>query len=211
MRVCLYVYVCARISECVLLHRILFFPYVPTYKIGVPTHINSYEPGHRIPYKIAFVCLGIRIGWSECAVRLKMGWILGNPQNAKRRLIRLRVCGGWSMTALGGHMLLKEPLWSGLYMYSRLLFSKSRRHYPLNCNSQQFRLLCHLSVILKVSFANSVDPDQTAPLGAVWSGSTLFACMKKNRFERFAKIFSRRHKQTTFSDVGFLGVLRVTP
>ena len=23
--------------------------------------------------------------------------------------------------------------------------------------------------------ANSVDPDQTAPLGAVWSGSTLFA------------------------------------
>ena len=25
--------------------------------------------------------------------------------------------------------------------------------------------------------ANSADPDQTAPLGAVWSGSTLFACM----------------------------------
>ena len=23
--------------------------------------------------------------------------------------------------------------------------------------------------------ANSVDPDQSAPLGAVWSGSTLFA------------------------------------
>ena len=23
--------------------------------------------------------------------------------------------------------------------------------------------------------ANSADPDQTAPLGAVWSGSTLFA------------------------------------
>ena len=23
--------------------------------------------------------------------------------------------------------------------------------------------------------ANSVDPDQTAPLGAVWSGTTLFA------------------------------------
>ena len=39
------------------------------------------------------------------------------------------------------------------------------------------RLLCHLLVILKVIFANSVDPDQTAPKGAVWSGSTLFACM----------------------------------
>ena len=29
------------------------------------------------------------------------------------------------------------------------------------------RLLCHLLVILKVIFANSVDPDHTAPLGAV--------------------------------------------
>ena len=30
--------------------------------------------------------------------------------------------------------------------------------------------------------ANSVDPDQTAPLGAVWSGSALFAqtCPSKN-------------------------------
>ena len=30
--------------------------------------------------------------------------------------------------------------------------------------------------------ANSVDPDQTAPLGAVWSGSALFAqtCLSKN-------------------------------
>ena len=27
-------------------------------------------------------------------------------------------------------------------------------------------------------------------------------------FEKFARIFSRRHKQTTFSDAGFLGVLR---
>ena len=31
----------------------------------------------------------------------------------------------------------------------------------------------------------------------------------KIRFEKFAKIFSRRHKQTTFSDAGFLGALRV--
>ena len=27
----------------------------------------------------------------------------------------------------------------------------------------------------KMVFANSAEPDQTAPLGAVWSGSTLFA------------------------------------
>ena len=30
--------------------------------------------------------------------------------------------------------------------------------------------------------ANSVDPDQTAPLGTVWSGSALFAktCLSEN-------------------------------
>ena len=35
--------------------------------------------------------------------------------------------------------------------------------------------------------------------------------MCKNRFEKFARIFSRRHEQTTFSDAGFLGSLRVKP
>ena len=49
-------------------------------------------------------------------------------------------------------------------------------------------------------FANSVDPDQTAPLGDLYA---------KNRFEKFARIFSRRHEQATFSDIGFLDILRV--
>ena len=31
----------------------------------------------------------------------------------------------------------------------------------------------------------------------------------KNRLEKFARIFSRRHKQMTFSGAGFLGILRV--
>ena len=31
----------------------------------------------------------------------------------------------------------------------------------------------------------------------------------KNRFEKFGRIFSRRHKQTTLSDAGFLGSLMV--
>ena len=30
--------------------------------------------------------------------------------------------------------------------------------------------------------ANSVDPDQTAPLGAVWSGSTLFALTSLSQY-----------------------------
>ena len=44
--------------------------------------------------------------------------------------------------------------------------------------------------------------------GAVWSGSTQFAYMQKC-FGKFARIFSRWHKQMTFSDAGFLGILRV--
>ena len=38
--------------------------------------------------------------------------------------------------------------------------------------------------------ANSVDPDQTAPRGAVWSGCTLFAKMT----------FKLNHKQMTKAD-----------
>ena len=69
-------------------------------------------------------------------------------------------------------------------------------------------VLCHLLVIFKVIFANSVDPDQTAPEEQSDLGPhCLPVC--KNRFEKFARIFSRRHKQTTFSDAGFLGILRV--
>ena len=62
-------------------------------------------------------------------------------------------------------------------------------------------------MILKVNFANSVDSDQEQ---SDQGPHCLPVC--KNRFERFARIFSRRHKQhkqTTFSDAGFLGVLRV--
>ena len=57
--------------------------------------------------------------------------------------------------------------------------------------------------------ANSVDTDQTAPKGAVCSGSTLFASIPEfasNVRQLFAADdFSRRH----FSDAMFLGALRV--
>ena len=59
--------------------------------------------------------------------------------------------------------------------------------------------------------ANSVDQDQTAPIGAVCSGSTLVASifnlsvMLGNFFA--AVDFSRRHFQMHF----FLGLLRVKP
>ena len=57
--------------------------------------------------------------------------------------------------------------------------------------------------------ANSVDPDQTAPIGAVCFGSTLFACLLNftcNVLQLFAAgDFSRQHFQMHF----FLGALRV--
>ena len=56
--------------------------------------------------------------------------------------------------------------------------------------------------------ANSVDPDQTASIGAICSGSTLFASILFvcNVMQLFAADdFSRRHFQMHF----FLGALRV--
>ena len=59
--------------------------------------------------------------------------------------------------------------------------------------------------------ANSVDPDQTASMGAVCSGSTLFASILKlvSRVRHLfsADNFSRHHFQIDFC----LGALRVKP
>ena len=56
---------------------------------------------------------------------------------------------------------------------------------------------------------NSVDPDQTASIGAVWSGCTMFASILKLvsnvRHLFVADDFSRGH----FSDAFFIGALIV--
>ena len=52
--------------------------------------------------------------------------------------------------------------------------------------------------------ANSVGPDQTAPIGAVCSGSTLFASILNS-----SVMLSNYLQQTTFPDAFFLGALRV--
>ena len=56
--------------------------------------------------------------------------------------------------------------------------------------------------------ANSVDPEQIAPIGAVYSGSMLFASIL-NSPVMLGNYFSRRLQQTTFSDAFFWGALRV--
>ena len=65
-----------------------------------------------------------------------------------------------------------------------------------------------LNVLKEALMANSVDPDQTAPIGSVCSGSTLFASIL-NLSVMKAIICSRRLQKTTFSDAFFLGALRV--
>ena len=52
--------------------------------------------------------------------------------------------------------------------------------------------------------ANRVDPDQTAPIGAVCSGSTLFVSILNSSI-----LLGNYLQQTTFSDAFFLGALRV--
>ena len=47
------------------------------------------------------------------------------------------------------------------------------KHFIPYLFSQKFTF--YTVVSLNSGMANSVDPDQTAPEGAVWSGSTLFA------------------------------------
>ena len=56
--------------------------------------------------------------------------------------------------------------------------------------------------------ANSVDPDKTAPIGAVCSGSTLFASIL-NSSVMLGIFCSRRLLQTHFKMHFFLGTLRV--
>ena len=50
--------------------------------------------------------------------------------------------------------------------------------------------------------ANIVDPEQTAPIGAVCSGSTLFAFIL-NSSVMLGKFLQQTTQQTTFSDVFF--------
>ena len=52
--------------------------------------------------------------------------------------------------------------------------------------------------------ANIVDPDQTAPIGAVCSGSTLFASILN-----LSVMLGNYLQQMTFSDAVFLSALRV--
>ena len=46
----------------------------------------------------------------------------------------------------------------------------------------------------EASYINSVDPDQTAPVGAVWSGSTMFASLLMSNRNFQMQLFCWRFK-----------------
>ena len=52
-----------------------------------------------------------------------------------------------------------------------------------------------------------MDPEQTAPIGAVFSGSTLFAPIL-NSLVMLGNYLQQQLQQTTFSGAFFLGALR---
>ena len=79
----------------------------------------------------------------------------------------------------------------------------------LNCQSQQLSFALSSACDFKIHFLQTV---WTLIRLLLWEQSDqdphcLPVC--KNGLEKFARIFSRQHKQTTFSDAGFLGILRV--
>ena len=78
-------------------------------------------------------------------------------------------------------------------------------HLPLNCQSQQLSSALSSACDFKNHFCKHwtqirLEQSDQGPH---------FLPVCQNRFEKFARIFSRRHEQTTFSDAGFLGILRV--
>ena len=70
-------------------------------------------------------------------------------------------------------------LFKAIYLFSLDIDLRNRE------NKQQWKFLSlqygkcpkilYTKVSDKMAYVNSADPDQTAPMGAVWSGSTLFA------------------------------------
>ena len=78
---------------------------------------------------------------------------------------------------------------------------------PLNCQSQQLSSALSSACDFKSHFCKKCGPRSDCSEESDQDPHCLPVC--KNRFEKFARIFSRRHKQTKFSDAGFLGILWV--
>ena len=72
--------------------------------------------------------------------------------------------------------------------------------------SSAFLVCCKVS---EASMANSVNPDQTAPIGAVCSGSTLFASILNSSVMLGYYLQQTTSVDDIFRCIFFLGALRV--
>ena len=97
-----------------------------------------------------------------------------------KTLIRLGGCRGWSESSLGAHSLCWFCDEAAHIVVS---FHVTAKIWKLQTSEKNAVIVLNLIWFYQTvmcqedeeGIANSVDPDQTAPKGAIWSGSTLFA------------------------------------
>ena len=84
------------------------------------------------------------------------------------------------------HWYLLENNINNIHFFRYCKNPKISDTWGSSCNHPKILTKCLYNGVMHPKdadgIANSVDPDQTAPLGAVWSGSTLFAqtCLSEN-------------------------------
>ena len=119
------------------------------------------------------ISLGSRPVWSESLPSYEETLGLNYLLSTQLRLIRLSGCPGWSESSLGAHIILLVLSCSG----SNGTYSPSIPSSPkLQVHTQNILTYRNVPKFSdRQVWANSADPDQTAPTGAVWSRSTLFA------------------------------------
>ena len=133
------------------------------------------------------------------AVSMKKAWVLSYPLSAQRRLIRMGRCPGWSEfspCAQSFCWFYHEAAQMTYTEYCDVVFFSIFFIKVFYKKYEKFgrpKICCNYSKIWTVWFyrilvcpkyadwqANSVDPDQTAPPGTIWYGSTLFAQTSPN-------------------------------
>ena len=108
-----------------------------------------------------------------------------------KALARLRRCAGSPKPSLVTYVISTIISWAGSYILlflglyhhsSEIAYCKFPKYsdtQKICCNHSKIWTMWLYHRVMSLNdtdrMANSVDPDQTAPLGAVWSGSALFA------------------------------------
>ena len=112
-----------------------------------------------------------------------------SPIESQTALVPNHTGGGGSAGVTPDHSHSDTSSEHGIYIVVYISYRKFPKYldtqniccnHPKSCTRWRFLRVMHPKDAEGI--ANSVDPDQTAPLGAVWSGSALFAqtCLSEN-------------------------------